>query len=584
MNILVIGLGSMGNRRLRCLKYINNKFKLYGYDLDIKRVNNAKNIHGINVYDKYENYFNNNIDLIIISTPPDKHEFYILDAINRKIKFFVEAGVFNDTTKKIQSLLLKNNVIGMPSSTLIHHPAIIKIKNIIKNNKLGSISNIIYHSGQYLPDWHTYEHVKDYYVSNKDTGGAREIVPFELTWMVQVFGFPNYVFGNNKKTILIDGAENIDDTYNIILEYDNFSINLIVDVVSRFATRNLTVNGSDAQLIWAWENDEIIIRNNDNIEKISYEKLDADDNYNANISEEMYINEMQSLIKYNKDYKSNVINNFYLDDLLIDILNKTESSNNNKRYERFINCGILINISLESKRLKKKHLQLINDKNILEYLLIRIKNKIDNLDNIKIILNISEKSRDNNYEILKELCSKYEIKFFFGNHSNIPQRINDCANFYGLTHIISVDGDDILCSSDTMVNIFNEFNKNSNLKYIYSNNLPFGMNVFGFSKLYLEKCLYKEVKSYSVGWPDIFDDKDKYCLKSNYDNIINFEKLRFTLDYEIDLIFFENILKNIDSTESDEIIINYVNENKIYEINEYIISEYWNNFYKDKNN
>ena len=86
-----------------------------------------------------------------------------------------------------------------------------KIAEIIQNNQLGKISNFLYHSGQYLPDWHTYEDVSEYYVSNKETGGGREIVPFELTWLAELFGFPVIKYAFKEKSGSINCE--IDDQY-----------------------------------------------------------------------------------------------------------------------------------------------------------------------------------------------------------------------------------------------------------------------------------------------------------------------------------------------------------------------------------
>ena len=344
MKVLVIGLGSMGKRRLRCLKYIEEndgfKFELFGYDKNKDRVNESKSLFNIKNFDNYEEYFENNIDLIIISTPPEYHEFYIFDSIKRNIKFFVEAGVFNNNTSLIEDRLFENNVIGMPSSTLYFHPAIRKISEIVNSGKLGKISNIFYHSGQYLPDWHSYEDVKDYYVSNKDTGGAREIVPFELTWLIKVFGFPSYISGNYKKTIEIKGAELIDDTYNLVLDYDSFSINMTVDVVSRYATRNLTINGSLFQLTWSWDTNKILIKSNSHdpeIEIINIETMNPADGYNKNITEEMYVDEIREFLNYKTDYKNDIVNNFYLDNNTIQLLNNVEEAYNTKKYIKFVN-------------------------------------------------------------------------------------------------------------------------------------------------------------------------------------------------------------------------------------------------------
>jgi hypothetical protein len=112
-----------------------------------------------------------------------------------------------------------------------------------------TVSNVIYHCGQYLPDWHPNEPVSQFYVSKKETGGAREIVPFELTWMADLFGLPK-VIGKARKTIDIPGAETIDDTYNILLDWGKFLGVLTVDVVSRTPIRRLLINGSEKQCIY----------------------------------------------------------------------------------------------------------------------------------------------------------------------------------------------------------------------------------------------------------------------------------------------------------------------------------------------
>jgi predicted dehydrogenase len=230
----------------------------------------------------------------------------------------------------IQSANEKSLFIG-PSCTLLFHPAIQKIKEIISNDELGIISNIIYHSGQYLPDWHTYEHVKDYYVSNPETGGAREIVPFELSWITQVFGFPIAVTSMYKKTINIEGAEKIDDTYNILMDYDKFIFNLNVDVVSRYATRNLMINGSEKQLVWNWSDNQIKIYNpnTEEFEIHSYETINAESGYNKNITEQMYIDEINyfiSRVKGEKNYPNTLEN----DHKILNLLYASETSYKNK--------------------------------------------------------------------------------------------------------------------------------------------------------------------------------------------------------------------------------------------------------------
>lgn len=301
MKILVIGLGSMGKRRVRCLKALDIQAQdIYGFDPREDRRKETEKLHGIKTFQDFQEAVENGAPtLYIISVPPDVHHDYMKDAVERGIPFFVEASVVDTGLKDIIDETKKKSIVACPSSTLHFHPAIKRISEIIRSGVLGKLSSVHYHSGQYLPDWHTYEHVSEYYVSNPATGGGREIVPFELTWMVNAFGFPKRVAGMYRKTIDIDGAESIDDTYSAILDYEDHLITMTVDVVSRCATRRLLINGSEGQLRWDWDENGIHLYDAEKATwvKEEYEMLAAEDGYNANIGENMYIDEIRAFLE-----------------------------------------------------------------------------------------------------------------------------------------------------------------------------------------------------------------------------------------------------------------------------------------------
>ncbi|MEP1094961.1 MAG: Gfo/Idh/MocA family oxidoreductase [Cyclobacteriaceae bacterium] len=296
---LVIGLGSMGKRRIRNLIALGFE-NVVGHDVRQDRCNEASAKYSIETFvDINLAFTSNEVKAFIISVPPDQHCGYMNLSIEKKIPAFIEASVVDTNFDELIELSIKSNVLLAPSCTLHFHPAIKKISEIVNKSELGKISNFLYHSGQYLPDWHSYEKVSDYYVSKKETGGGREIVPFELTWITSLLGFPQRVLGLNKKTIEIEGAETIDDTYNLLLDYGDFIFNLSVDVVSRFATRRLVINGDKKQLTWNWEDDFIRLYDpkKEEWEQIGYETISAEDGYNKNITEQMYIEEMDAFVQ-----------------------------------------------------------------------------------------------------------------------------------------------------------------------------------------------------------------------------------------------------------------------------------------------
>jgi len=328
MRFLVIGLGSMGKRRIRCLRALGiSESDIYGFDTRMDRCNEARNKYKINIYNNFTAIKDIKLDAFIISVPPDFHHIYMKKSIELRIPFFVEASVVDYNMKKIIKLSRETNILAAPSATLMFHPAIKIIKNVLEKNELGTLSNVILHSGQYLPDWHTYEKVSEYYVSQKETGGAREIVPFEMTWFIKLLGFPEKVCGIFKKTIRMEGAEKIDDTYNFLMDYKAYTAMVTVDVVSRYATRRLLINGDRGQLRWDWDNQyvEIFEAEKNQWKKIPYEMKSSEKGYNPNIGENMYIDEIRNFINAIQG-KEKFINTLEFDYKILQLLYSIEKS------------------------------------------------------------------------------------------------------------------------------------------------------------------------------------------------------------------------------------------------------------------
>ena len=333
MKFLIVGLGSMGKRRIRCLQTLKYT-DIFGFDLRDDRRRESEEKYKIKTFNNIDKAISAiNPDVMVISVPPDYHHIYMKIAVKNKINFFVEVNILDTDMEDIIRGVKSSGIIGSPSSTLVFHPAIKIVKHCIETKELGQISNILFHSGQYLPDWHTYEKVSEFYVSNPLTGGAREIVPFELTWLVNVFGFPKSVSGNVKKTITIDGAEKIDDTYNFLMDFGFFLATVTIDVVSRFATRRLVINGDKKQLIWDWNEKLIKIFDpaTSKWEERPYFMADAVSGYNQNIGENMYIEELNAYIE-SVLKKKEFVNSLETDHKVLQLLYSIEESSKNGKH------------------------------------------------------------------------------------------------------------------------------------------------------------------------------------------------------------------------------------------------------------
>jgi predicted dehydrogenase len=296
-NYLIIGLGSMGKRRIRCLKALGiDSQNIYGIDKREDRRIESKTKYGINVAEEESDIDFNGINAVIVSLPPDKHYEGVEIAFRYKKPVFVEASVVLADAKKIENNNI-DHIFVAPSCTFLFHPVLKEVKKIVASKMYGKVCNFSYHSGQYLLDWHPWEDVNAFYVSNRMTGGAREIVPFELTWIVDVMGYPKEVKGYFKKTR--DLGCDIEDSYACLLNYEDMVGNLMVDVIGRNALRNLVINFEEAQLQWRCDADslEVYEAQTGTWRSIVLENMIHEEGYSKTINENMYIDEINAFLQ-----------------------------------------------------------------------------------------------------------------------------------------------------------------------------------------------------------------------------------------------------------------------------------------------
>jgi len=240
IKVLQIGLGSMGKRRIRNLQYLGY-MNIIGFDFRKDRLDESKKLYNIETISDLDKINLDDITHIIISTPPDKHIDYALWAVKNNKHVFIEASVVDDKYSELIQISKKNNVVVAPSCTMRFDPLNKKVKEILDSKVLGKNVFLQHHFGLYLPYWHPYEDIKDFYVSNKTTGAAREIVPFDMVYISWFIGLPeNNLSGLLTKTDILD--TDIDDIYS--LQYktkDNCHVQFTIDVVSKQAYRTTRI-------------------------------------------------------------------------------------------------------------------------------------------------------------------------------------------------------------------------------------------------------------------------------------------------------------------------------------------------------
>ena len=199
---------------------------------------------------------------------------------------------------------------------------------------------------------------------------------------------------------------------------------------------------------------------------------------------------------------------------------------------------------------------------------------------IKIFITTSENKENILFE---SIFLNGEIKIFYGSDFNIPLRHLECAKANNIDYILSVDGDDILCSVEASKIVLEKLLDSG--KIVKSKGLPLGMNVMGYSTLFLEKSLMNNsYERLETGWGKIFNENDEIIIE--FQNNFNYKNIRMTLDYKEDVRFFNNVITGIGNEInliSDKDLIESIIINNWNKENENLIETYWENFNIQKN-
>lgn len=246
MKICVIGLGSMGKRRIRLLKIINPEFEIMGIDSNIQRAKSVSIEYAINCSSVLPN-ISEKPDCAFVCTSPQFHAPIIQECLEKNIHVFSEINLIDDMYDENINLAQQKGKVLFLSSTPLYKEEMQIIENRIKQN--GKPCAYQYHVGQYLPDWHPWDSLNNFFVSNKKTNGCRELLAIELPWILHTFGKICDV--NVVKTKLTDLELDFPDTYLVQIRHSNGTIgNLTVDVVSRHAVRKLEIFNEDIYIRW----------------------------------------------------------------------------------------------------------------------------------------------------------------------------------------------------------------------------------------------------------------------------------------------------------------------------------------------
>lgn len=163
---LILGAGSMGRRRVRCLQahgVLAENIRVFDQRKDRRQESKTK--HGVDGFATFDDGMAWNPDVVIVSLPSKLHMHYCLTAARAQKDFWCEIALSDslDGTEELLALVNRHRLIAALGINNPHHVAMQQAKQWLQEESFGK--PLTYHMafGNYLPNWHPWEDYRDFY-------------------------------------------------------------------------------------------------------------------------------------------------------------------------------------------------------------------------------------------------------------------------------------------------------------------------------------------------------------------------------------------------------------------------------------
>jgi predicted dehydrogenase len=264
MRVVIIGLGSIGEKHIFVLRKINPKIQLFAYKRCFQEEKkDIKNFYSLSDLQKISPSF------IIISNPTDIHYDTLNEIYKFNIPLFIEKPLFNIKGDKEFALVkaIHSNNSTYIACNLRFHKGVLKMKELLQNKRVEEVN--IY-CGSYLPNWRPNKNFRNIYSSNKDQGGGVHIdLIHELDYLYWIFGEPlkrNHTFSNSSSLEI-----SAYDYANYLWQYKQFNANVVLNYYRKDTKRTFEVLTSKGTFLLdllknkIWFNDEQIYFEEQNV-------------------------------------------------------------------------------------------------------------------------------------------------------------------------------------------------------------------------------------------------------------------------------------------------------------------------------
>ena len=231
MKVLIAGLGSVGQRHARNLRLllgdrveilahrVTGRSHVINDDMTIAPGESVEAKFGVRSFSQLDDALAERPDAVFVCNPTSEHMATAIAAVRAGCHVFIEKALSHsyDQVDQLIELSERNRLVAAVGYQMRCHPALLRVRELLRHNAIGRVRSVRAEMGEYLPDAHPYEDYRLSYAARAQLGGG-VILCFihEFDYLCWLFGMPRRVFTIGGR--LGDLAIDVEDTALTSLE------------------------------------------------------------------------------------------------------------------------------------------------------------------------------------------------------------------------------------------------------------------------------------------------------------------------------------------------------------------------------
>lgn len=249
MKILIAGFGSIGRRHL------NNLRTLGETDILLYRTHHStlseEEIKGIPVETDLHKALEHRPDAVVVANPTSLHLDVAIPCAEAGCSILMEKPISHslDRIEEMQKALQKGGGRFLTGFQFRFHPALRQVKQWLEVEKIGKVTSVKAHWGEYLPNWHPWEDYRSSYSARVDLGGG------VVNTLCHPFDYLRWLIGNYDSLVATESCRGLDlpveDTADVLINFNSGAIgNVHLDYIQRPGQHTLEITGTNGRILW----------------------------------------------------------------------------------------------------------------------------------------------------------------------------------------------------------------------------------------------------------------------------------------------------------------------------------------------